>query len=122
MLHLDANKDYYLLHLVPYSRSAAPQTACTCLPTHDSLAMGLIATDMGHGWTGALSESERQLLPWRRLLRPRLRRHLVRVVQEAGRLVRSVPHTGWSSQVRQLPFRRHRQQDRPGKQRGLECL
>ena len=73
---------------------------------------------MGHGWSGAVSEPQSELFPRRRLLRACLRRHVSRVVQEARQLVRSLPHPDWSTQVRQLPFRCHRQQDRSRKQRG----
>jgi len=81
-----------------------------------------LRVDMGHGGTGALSESQCQLLSRRRLLRPRLRRHGRRVVSEARQLVRSVPHTGGAAQFRRLPLRRHRQQDRPRQQSGFAIV
>ena len=78
-----------------------------------------VRTVMGHGGSGALSQSERERVSPLRLLRPRLRRQLVRVVQQAGELVRPVPYPGRAAQRRRLSVRRRRQQDRPRAPTGL---
>jgi len=83
---------------------------------------GDLTLDMGHGGTRTIPEPELQLFAWCRLLHPCVWRHVIIVVQKAGQLVWYVPDTGRTSQLSQLSFCRHRQQDRQRNQRGYAVV
>ena len=69
---------------------------------------------------GEVPELGRCVLPRRRLLRPRLRRHLAVVLQEPRELARRVSHPGFAQGSRELSVRRHRKQSGLGRQPNSE--